>query len=212
MQLINFKTILLVILVIIFIEFQKESDYTEGYVLPPQTKILAFGDSITYGYGLAHEESYPSQLSNMLQTTVINEGVNGELSAQGLQRLALVLEKHQPNILILCHGGNDILRKNNLSQTKENIIKMVQLAQKQQIHVILIGVPKFEIISLQTAPLYYEIASELNVALEDESLEQILENPDLKIDNVHPNKKGYEILSKKLMQLIAQTYLPSYSL
>jgi lysophospholipase L1-like esterase len=148
----------------------------------------------------------------MLQTTVLNEGVNGELSAQGLQRLALVLEKHQPNILILCHGGNDILRKNNLSQTKENIIKMVQLAQKQQIHVILIGVPKFEIISLQTAPLYYEIASELNVALEDESLEKILENPDLKIDNVHPNKKAYEILSKKLMQLIAQTYLPSYSL
>lgn len=85
---------------------------------------------------------------------------------------------------------------------------MIQLAKDKNIYVLLVGVPKYEVITLTTAQIYYEIAAEMDVPLEDTALESILGDAGLKVDNVHPNAKGYEILSKKIAELISQTYLP----
>ena len=78
-----------------------------------EAKILAFGDSITVGYGVNEGEDYPSQLQQLTQRTVINAGISGEISEEGLQRLPDLLNEHEPELLILIHGGNDILRKLN---------------------------------------------------------------------------------------------------
>ena len=76
--------------------------------------ILAFGDSLTFGYGAAKEQSYPAQLSALINRPVINAGISGELSGQGLTRLEALLALHKPQLLLLCHGANDMLKKRNL--------------------------------------------------------------------------------------------------
>jgi len=208
----NLKTVVLVIAVILFFNYINKDDFNEEELvsIPMDTKILAFGDSITQGYRVAKNDSYPSQLSNLLHVDVTNAGVSAEVSQEGLRRLKKILETSKPNILLLCEGGNDILRKQDLKKTKENLAKMIRFAQEKNIYVILIGVPELGLLNLQTASLYQELADEFQIPL-DSSLEDILNDSDLKVDNVHPNKKGYEILSKSLATLISQNYLPSYS-
>ena len=178
-------------------------------MLPIDTKILAFGDSITYGYNVETQLSYPSQLSTLLLADVINAGINGELTNQGLQRLPRLLEKYKPQILIICHGGNDIIRRKSLIRAKDNIKKMIEIARAKNIHVVLVGVPMLEVITLSTAQIYYEIADEMNVPLEDSALETILGDNYLKIDQIHPNAEGYNLLANSLANLITSTYLPS---
>lgn len=198
-----------IIAIVVFQLLQNSDEKFDGSIMVPlDTKILAFGDSITYGYNIPTEQNYPSQLASLLQAEVINAGVNGEVTSNGLKRLPALLEKYKPQILIICHGGNDILRRKSLVKAKENIIKMIELARAKKIHVVLVGVPTFEILSLSTAQIYYEIADELNVPLESEALELILDNDDLKIDRVHPNVKGYKLLANNIANLVTQTYLP----
>lgn len=198
-----------IIAIVIFNFFDNSNKEFDGVImLPMDTKIVAFGDSITYGYGVSDEQNYPSQLSRLLQETVINAGVNGETTSEGLRRLPSVLEEHQPKILIIIHGGNDILRRQSLDRAKENIIQMIKLARKQNIHVVLVGVPRVEILALKTDKIYHEIARELNVPLDDSSLEQILGDSSLKIDHIHPNAEGYTILANSLAELITSSYFP----
>ena len=82
--------------------------------------VVAFGDSLTAGTGARDVESYPSVLSGMLACPVINAGVPGEDTSAGLRRLPGVLERERPQLVILCHGGNDMLNKNDYPVTKRN--------------------------------------------------------------------------------------------
>jgi len=205
------KLIFIAVIAIVVLNFFNNSDdeFDGAIMLPLDTKVLAFGDSITYGYRVDKEDSYPSQLSLLLQTDVINAGINGEMTREGLNRLPRLLEQYKPQILIICHGGNDIIRRRSLIKAKENIIKMIKIAQEKKIQVVIIGVPMLEVLTLSTAQIYYEIATELNVPLEDSALEEILGDNYLKIDQIHPNKEGYKILANRVANLITMTYLPS---
>jgi len=207
------KIIIFAIIAIIVLQFIDNSseEFDGAVMLPMDTKVLAFGDSITYGYRVAEDKNYPSQLSLLLQTEVINAGVNGEVTREGLRRLPSVLEKYKPQILIICHGGNDIIRRKSLIKAKENIAEMIKLARAKNIHVVLVGVPMIEVLTLSTAQIYHELANELSVPLEDSALEEILSDNYLKIDQIHPNEEGYKILSNKLANLITDTYLPFQS-
>ncbi|MBV5279219.1 MAG: arylesterase [Campylobacteraceae bacterium] len=176
------------------------------YSLPLDTKILAFGDSLTLGYGVSKTESYPSKLSELLHVEVINAGVSGELSEQGLLRLPHLLEIHKPDILILCHGANDILKRRDLSKTKENLSQMVFMAKQKGIYVLLVGVPSYEILSFSVPSFYYEIAKESGIEMEDTSLKKILDSDSLKSDQVHPNALGYEMMSKYIAKVLSENY------
>jgi len=207
------KLVFLAIITIVVLQFfdNSNNEFDGEVMLPLDTKVLAFGDSITYGYGIDKEKNYPSQLSSLLQTEVINAGVNGEVTSEGLRRLPSLLEKHKPQILIICHGGNDIIRRKSLLKAKENIAAMIKLAREKNIHVVLVGVPMLEVLTLSTAQIYYELADELSVPLEDSALEEILSDNSLKIDQIHPNAEGYKILSNRLANLVTSTYLPFQS-
>jgi lysophospholipase L1-like esterase len=163
--------------------------------------ILAFGDSITYGIGAEKNESYPAILAKLAKRTVIESGVPGETTHEGLARLQEVLDKYNPRLVIICEGGNDMLRRLNLNETKENLRQMVLLAKNKGISVILIGVPQPGFV-ISTPKFYEEIAKEQNIPYEGKVLKEILTNNKLKADPIHPNKEGYKLLAERIYQLM----------
>jgi acyl-CoA thioesterase I len=168
--------------------------------------ILAFGDSLTYGYGASSEESYPMQLQKRLGREVINGGVPGELSEEGLKRLGGLLKKHRPSLLILCHGGNDILRQKEQEQLRSNLKEMIVSAKSENIEVVLIAVPEFGILQLTPPPLYRELAQEFSLPFEEEILPRVLHDNRTKSDLIHPNALGYAAMADALEKVLKEHY------
>lgn len=210
MELFNLRTIILIILLIVGINYYKSRQEVDvqSLILPLETKILTFGDSLTYGYGVSRDQNYPTQLGDLLHVSVINEGVSGELSEQGLARFASVLARHKPDIVVICHGGNDILRKKDMIELQNNLTSMVKMAKERGVYVLLVGVPTFDILNFNVLPLYYDVAKENGVEIEDESLKKIMESEGLKSDQVHPNAQGYELMAKRIARMLSENYHP----
>ena len=165
--------------------------------LTTSAKILAFGDSLTFGKGVKKAHSYPSVLAKLSGLEVINAGISGELTAQGLLRLPVILQTHRPDMLILMEGGNDILRNHNLAQTKQNLAQMIEQAQQQSIEVVLVGVPSKSIFS-DSASFYQELADEYQLVFIDDIIASLLKSPSLKSDSVHFNELGYQQLANQI--------------
>jgi len=163
--------------------------------------ILAFGNSLTYGTGAEKNESYPVILEKTINRKVVNAGVPGELSNQGLKRLPKFLDEHQPRLLILCHGGNDILHRENLAEAETNIRQMIALAENKNIPVILLGVPKPGLF-LSSAKLYANIAENTNVIFMPNLIADVLSDASMKSDPIHPNKTGYREMASTLAETL----------
>jgi len=158
--------------------------------LEPGAIVLAFGDSLTFGTGAAPADSYPAVLERAIGRKVVNAGVPGETSAQGLERLPGVLDEVRPRLLILCHGGNDFLRRLDEARAKENIRAMIALARDKGIPVLLVATPKPSV--PPSVPTFYmEIATDLRVPIEETVIRTVILDSRLKSDLVHPNAKGY---------------------
>jgi lysophospholipase L1-like esterase len=167
--------------------------------LAPGSVVLAFGDSLTFGTGASENESYPAQLAQLSGWRVVREGVPGEVSAVGLERLPGALDEHRPRLLLLCHGGNDFLQRLPKEKAAENLRAMVRLARSRGIDVLLIGTPDFGF-TLTPAAFYAEIAKEFRIPYEDEVLGKILRDGSLKSDQVHPNAQGYRLMAERIFQ------------
>ena len=191
----NFRQIFCLLLLICLAACGDSSQQLER--LPDDAVILAFGDSLTYGTGAEKNESYPVILENTINRKVINAGVPGELSIQGLKRLPKFLDKHQPGLLILCHGGNDILQRGSHAKAEANIRKMIALAENKNIPVILLGVPKPGLF-LSSAKLYANIAENTNVIFMPNLIADIMSDASMKSDSVHPNNAGYRKMASTL--------------
>ena len=171
--------------------------------LSPDATVLAFGDSLTFGSGAGEADSYPAVLAAMLGRKVVNAGIPGEVSAEGAARLPEVLEREKPALLILCHGGNDLLRRQDQGMLAENLRAMIRLARGQGVEVVLLAVPSLGL-SLKPPPLYAEVAKEFAVPLENRALPQILAKSSLKSDHIHPNAAGYRQLAVAVAALLKQ--------
>lgn len=177
------------------------SDTAKLNPLPPNATILAFGDSLTYGTGTSRDKAYPVVLQSFIQRKVINAGVPGEISKKGLLRLNRLIDQHQPELVIICHGGNDILRKLDLNKTSDNLQQMIDLARQNNSQVVLIAVPKFGLM-LNSSPLYKQLAEKNKLPIENDILGEILGNNSLKSDQIHPNAEGYRLLAEKIAALL----------
>jgi len=172
--------------------------------LPADAVLLAFGDSLTYGTGANEDESYPAQLARLTGRRVVREGVPGEVSEAGLARLPAALDEHRPRLLLLCHGGNDFLRRLPREKAADNVRAMIRLAKARGIEVLLIGTPEpgFTV----SAPAFYgDIAKEFRIPYESDVLGKILRDGSLKADQVHPNAKGYLMMAERVADLLRKS-------
>jgi lysophospholipase L1-like esterase len=169
--------------------------------LSSRATVLAFGDSLTFGTGATSGESYPAQLATMIARNVVAAGVPGEVSADGLARLPQAIDEHQPALLILCHGGNDFLRKQSDAATAANVRAMVKLARDKNIAVVLIATPKPGF-SVAPPDFYAKIAQEFALPMEEKVLKRVLTDNNLKSDLVHPNAAGYRALAESVAALL----------
>ena len=163
--------------------------------------IVAFGDSLTYGTGAAENDSYPAVLAQLIGRKVVSSGVPGELTSQALQRLPTVLSEHQPKLVIVCLGGNDMLRKANEAETISNLRAIVRQVRAGGAHAVLVGVPRPAL--LTSAPKFYEeIAREFGIPYEGAVIASVLYKPDFKSDLIHPNAQGYRRIAEALAELL----------
>ncbi len=175
--------------------------------LPPLAEgdvVVAFGDSLTYGTGATAEESYPAVLAQLIGRKVVRAGVPGEVTAQGLARLPLVIDTHDPRLVIVCLGGNDMLRRVNEAEIKRNLRAIITNIRGRGIGVVLVGVPKPALIT--SAPTFYtELAAEFGIPYEGEIITRVLYKPEYKSDGIHPNARGYRKIAEAIAELLRKS-------
>ena len=163
--------------------------------------IVAFGDSLTYGTGAAEHESYPHVLAQLIGRKVVSAGVPGEITAQALQRLPEVLAEHKPKLVVVCLGGNDMLRKISEAETIANLRAIVRKVKDSGAHAVLVGVPRPAL--LASVPSFYEeIAREFGIPYEGAVLTSVLYKPEFKSDPIHPNAAGYRRIAEAVAELL----------
>lgn len=167
----------------------------------PNDVIVAFGDSLTYGTGATQNESYPAILAQLINRNVVRAGVPGEMTAGGLARLASVIDEHRPALVIVCLGGNDMLRRVDDAQIRGNLREIIGSLKTRGISVVLVGVPKPALIT--SAPAFYgELASEFGIPYEGKIVTSVLYKSELKADPIHPNAQGYRLMAEAIAQLL----------
>jgi len=171
--------------------------------IPETGVIIAFGDSLTTGVGTQAEYSYPSVLAELSGREVLNAGVSGEVTADGLVRLRSLLEETTANLLILIEGGNDILRNQDLNQSKRNLAQMIELTQSHGMDVVLVGVPEKRLFS-SSAPMYGELAEEYNLVFDGEIIGSLIRQTKYKSDSVYFNREGYRIMAEGIYELLEE--------
>ena len=191
-----------ILLILILLNFNTKE--RTSMRLTPNDSILAFGDSLTYGFGANPGEDYPSLLSEMSGLKVINAGVNGDTSSEGLRRLAPLLQEPSVKLMILFFGGNDILQREPMPRLKANLKRMIALAKAKEIDVLLVAVPDIGIFGLSPLDLYEEVAEEEKTPLLSGMLSDILSDPSLKSDQIHPNAKGYRVMAERIFESLKQ--------
>lgn len=173
----------------------------EHAALPPGSPVLALGDSVTYGTGAGAGEDYPARLAEISGWHMHNHGVPGDTSTGALSRLDDALDTTQPALVIVEIGGNDFLRRQPAAAVKENIRAILRRVKAANIPVVLVAVPAFSPLGavvgrLPDAPLYAELAEEEKVPLVADVFADVLSDPELKADPIHPNAAGYRKLAE----------------
>jgi acyl-CoA thioesterase-1 len=201
---------------------EDHSAQTRASQPPPQTTplpadsrpaIVCFGDSITAGFGVDKGQSYPDLLQQDLDRRglkyrVVNQGVDGATTQDGLERIALAAAE-KPAIVLLELGGNDGLRGIPPAITQQNLVQMIEALQQAGARVVLAGmtlppnygaayIAKFEAV-------YRDLAARYKLNLIPFLLEGVGGHAELmQRDGIHPNAEG----AKKVEALVMKTLQP----
>ncbi|MBC2607741.1 arylesterase [Pelagicoccus albus] len=177
-------------------------------------RIVFLGDSLTAGYGIDPELAYPSLIEKRIQDQGLNyevtaAGLSGETSAGGLRRANWILQK-PADILVVALGANDGLRGMDLSDTKQNLQKIIDLARQKypDIQIVLAGMkmpPNLgDAYTKEFSEMYPDLAQKNELPLIPFLLEGVGGHPELNIaDGIHPNAEGHEILAENVWEVLA---------
>ncbi len=180
---------------------------------PDNRKVLVvFGDSISAGYGLSKDQSYPSILQaqfdkDKLPWRVVNQGVSGDTTAGGVARMQTAIER-MPAVVLLELGGNDGLRGLPLKSTRENLEKMIKIFQAAGAKVVLAGMtlpPNYGPDYIKGfEQMYRDLAAKYKIPLIPFLLADIV-TPDMKYfqpDGIHPTQEGAKIVADTAMKAL----------
>ena len=189
----------------------------------PTFKLVVFGDSLSAGYNVPQNQSFASQLQSQLfkngfyNIKVINHSRSGETTGGGLKRLPAILEKEKPNALILELGINDVFRGYSVTEAENNLAKMIQLCQKNNVSVLLVGMkapPYASVIYQQKFGKMYEtLAKKYNLLLYPFFMKGLIEMESGSVqskgdymlrDKIHPNTNGISLMVKNIMPFISE--------
>jgi len=159
--------------------------------------VIAFGDSLTAGFGVTESENYPSRLSALTGLAIENAGVSGDTTGAALARLEDDVLVRNPRIVLVGLGGNDYLRGVPIGTTEENLRTIIRGIQAEGAMVVLLGF-SFPSLTADYAGMYERVASEEGCLFVPRVLKGILTKDDLKVDPIHPNSRGYEIMVGRL--------------
>ncbi|MBC7898753.1 MAG: arylesterase [Saprospiraceae bacterium] len=177
-------------------------------IVSNKPKIVAFGDSLTAGFGLSEKESYPYLLQEKLNADgydyeVINAGVSGETSLGGVERIDWVLEQENLQVLILELGANDLLRGVPVAKMKDNLEKIIIKAKAKNVRVLFCGMLAPPAMGSDYQRDYSEafpdLADKYKLAYLPFLLEGIALNKGLnQADGIHPNAEGAKIMTENI--------------
>ncbi len=175
--------------------------------------ILAFGDSLTAGYGLAAADAFPVRLEAALQerghqVKIINAGVSGDTSAGGVSRIAWSLAD-KPDVVIVELGANDALRGLDPQETKKNLQEIIEKSLLAGARVLLAGMKAPRSLGSDYVerfdPIYPELANEQSVPLYPFFLEGVAGRTDLNQgDGIHPTGAGVRIIVANILPYVEQ--------
>ena len=180
----------------------------------PKRLVLAFGDSLYAGYGLARGQSLPDALQARLRgagidATIVNAGVSGDTTAGGRRRLAYTLDRleRRPDLVLLGLGGNDVLRQVPPAETRANLEAMLAELDRRQIPVVLTGMlappnlgPDF---AGRFNAIFPDLARRHDAPLDPFILQGVIGNRALMLpDGVHPNAQGVERIADRLAPMV----------
>jgi len=220
------QTLLLIILILASVVYANENKNQGSTVpnlesskknAPRSVKILAFGDSITAGYRLPQKQAWPALLQmelikNNIAAEVINAGVSGDTSAQGLRRVDWVLSRGPYDLILLGLGANDGLRNLPLKQLEANLSNLVDRFSTPSSKVVLLGMKLPSNQNLQYRQdfeaLYKKIATEKSLQLYPFLLEGVATEEMLNLDDqIHPNADGHKKIAASLAAFLKQELL-----
>lgn len=183
-------------------------------------KLYALGDSLTAGYRLPLEDSYPSQLELLLQDewydiTVINWWRSWDTSAQLLSRMDRLLEDAQAwDLAIIVIGANDGFQSLPLTQLEQNIEKMISMLEEKGVEVIIWGMQIPTNLSPEYrndfAAIYPRLADQYDLPLIPFFLENVAAVPSLNLsDGIHPTAEWYGIIAEQIKEFLEENELIS---
>ena len=163
--------------------------------------IICFGDSLTYGTGASSDMDYPSQLSRLIGRPVINAGVPGNTTADGLERLEDDVLSRSPRLVLITLGGNDLKNGVGKSEAFTNLESIVR-----QIHdtgaLAVIGGIDIPLYGKGFDEAYEELAEKTGAVLIENVYAGILGRRSLMSDPIHPNNDGYAIMAERFKEAI----------
>jgi acyl-CoA thioesterase I len=165
--------------------------------------VVVLGDSISAGYGLPSEQSWVAHLGEASGWRMVNGGVSGDTSAQGLARLPALLDEHRPAAVLIELGGNDLLRRQSVSELRSNLSEIVGLSRQAGARPVLIAVPAPSIAgvalrSLSDHEIYRSLADEMRLPLVENAISEVLSRAEWKLDALHPNASGHRELAARV--------------
>jgi acyl-CoA hydrolase len=177
--------------------------------LAPGSRVLAFGDSVTYGTGAGPEEDWPTLLGGLTGWRIVNAGVPGDTAEAAKSRLPPLLDEHRPELVIIEIGGNDFLRRRPASAVKQDLKALVKAARASGAQVALVGVPELSAMAVLAgkagdSAIYGELGKEEGVPVIADVFSDVLSRPELCADKIHPNAAGYRQMASGIHAALKQ--------
>ena len=176
--------------------------------------VLVFGDSLSAGYGIDVDQSWPALLQARLESQgyehrVINASISGETTEGGVTRIGAALENFSPDLVILELGGNDGLRGFPTSRMRENMQKIIEAAKQSGASVVILGIriPTNYGTRYTSAfeDVYRQLAGQMDVLWIEFFMEGIALNEALmQDDGIHPNAEAQSLLLDNAWPIIHQ--------